>query len=166
MTFFHARSAYLVRAAVVLFLGGLFLGGCDDERGVETPTAPTSHVSVTVFDNNNIFEVFNNPTAPTVFSISSTYQITLITNYHWNNGQGQPAGTISLTSADGVGYGPFAVTTRSGQGGVPNAYWDSTLQYCDIPPGTYTIGDSNPATWSQNSQSNGRGISTVKGYQK
>lgn len=159
MTFSQTRSAYLVRAAIILFLGG-----CGGDGDVKMYVAPSTS-EVTIFDNNNVFAVFNTPTAPTVFSITNSYKITLITNYHWNNAAGQPGGTIMLTSAGGQAYGPWSVTTRSGQGGVPNAYWDAAPNVV-IPSGAYTVGDSNPATWSQNTQSNGQGISVIKGIQQ
>lgn len=148
-SFIQARSTYLVVAAIGLFLGGLSLGGC--ALKYEDPAT-----EVTILFNGNDLAVMNGPTAPTVFSISGSYLITLITNYHWNNGQGKPAGTIALTSASGQVYGPWSVTTRS------NVYWD-IMPNVVIPAGTYTVVDSDSATWSQNSQSNGQGHSTVKG---
>ena len=157
-SFFQGRCAYLVVAAIGLFLGVLILGGCEKgptplpgDRFYEEPAT-----EVTILFNGNDLAVMNGPTAPTVFSISGSYLITLITNYHWNSGQGKPAGTIALTSASGQVYGPWSVTTRS------NVYWDVTPNVV-IPAGTYTVIDSDPATWSQNSQSNGQGMSTVKG---
>jgi len=148
-SFFHARSAYLVRAAIVLFLGGLSLGGC--ALKYEDPVD-----EVTIFFNGNDLAVFNSPTAPTVFSITSSYKITYINNYHWNNGQGKPAGTIALKNSGGQVYGPWSVTVRA------NVYWETNPNEV-IPAGTYTVIDSDPATWSYNSQSNNQGHSTVKG---
>jgi hypothetical protein len=46
---------------------------------------------------------------------------------------------------------------------VPNADW-TCAPNIEIPAGTYTIIDSEPATWSQNVQSGGRGMTVVKGY--
>jgi len=46
---------------------------------------------------------------------------------------------------------------------VPNANWTATPNI-KLPAGEYTIIDSEPSTWSQNSESGNRGMCTVKGY--
>ena len=133
-----------------------------------SPAQPTAAVTgnplaepVTVADTMNIAGVGNGPTAPTTFSLSSPHLITLITNYHWNNARGAAPGTIGFKDSNGKVYGPWPVTTRLGQGGVPNAYWDVTPNIV-VPAGTYTIIDSDPSTWSQNAQSGGRGMGEVR----
>lgn len=116
-----------------------------------------------IFDNGNIYGVANNPTALTKFTVTQPHVITLITNYHWNNGRGSKVGTIALKDSSGQIYGPWKASGSNGQGGVPNAYW--TVQpNVKIPAGEFTVVDSDSPTWSQNSQSGGRGFSTVKGY--
>ena len=155
MSLRNARCGYLVRAGLVLLVGG-FLAGCGTAASAPDP------LEVTIFDNGNILAVFNNPTAPTVFTTTKTHKLTFVSNYHWNDAHGQPAGTIWLTNGTGQTLGPWTVTTRPGQGGVPNAYWDAVPNLV-IPPGTYTVGDSSPATWSQNPTSGGRGFTSVKG---
>ena len=80
-------------------------------------------VEETLFDNGNIYTVYNNPTQPTVFSIANSYQITYIETYHWNNQTGKMPGQIALRHSDGTQYGPWSASGRDGQGGVPNAYW-------------------------------------------
>ncbi len=133
-------------------------------------TAPASSAVVTgkpldepikVADTGNIYGVSNGPTVPTTFSLSSTHLVTFISTYHWNSARGATPGTIGLQSSDGKVYGPWKVTTRAGQGGVPNAYWD-VFPNIIVPAGTYTIIDSDPASWSQNQQSGGRGMAEVK----
>lgn len=47
-----------------------------------------------------------------------------------------------------------------GQGGVQNAYW-AVLPNIEVPAGTYTVIDSDPSTWSYNSQSKGCGFTTI-----
>jgi hypothetical protein len=59
--------------------------------------------------------------------------------------------------------GPWQAVGSSGQGGAPNVNWTAR------PPagttvllnGSYTVNDSNPTTWSQNSASNGKGFTIV-----
>ena len=116
---------------------------------------------VKVSDTMNVAGVHNKPTAPTTFSINRPHLVTFISTYHWNNARGAAGGTIALQGGDGKTYGPWRVSTRPGQGGVPNAYWEVSPNIV-IPAGTYTILDSDPGTWSQNQQSGGRGMAEVK----
>jgi len=116
---------------------------------------------VKVLDTMNVAGVYNRPTAPTTFSVNRPHLVTFISTYHWNNARGAAGGTIALQGSDGKTYGPWKVSTRPGQGGAPNAYWEVSPNIV-IPAGTYTIIDSDPATWSQNQQSGGRGMAEVK----
>ena len=132
---------------------------------VSTASAPpaVAPVEVSVFDSMNIYGVANQPTAPATYTIRQPQVITSIMTYHWNNGRGTHTGTIALREANGRMYGPWPVSGAPGQGGVPNASWTCNPKV-EIPAGTYTIVDSEPATWSQNPQSGGRGMAVVKGY--
>jgi hypothetical protein len=123
--------------------------------------APVTTQAEEIFSSNNIQGVYSNPTAPTVFTINRPFMVTYVMDYHYRN-QGELPGTISLRHTDGTTYGPWQTSGREGQGGVPNAYWE-VWPYAIIKPGTYTILDSNPETWSQNQASGGRGMSEVKG---
>ena len=118
----------------------------------------TTAAEITLYHNNNIYAVDNNPTNPTIFTLTDSYRITSITTYHWNYGSGTATpGTISLKDSSGNIFGPWNATGSPGQGGVPNAVW--TVQpNVVIGPGTYTIVDSDNATWSQNSDSNNQGM--------
>ena len=136
--------------------------------GAQAPAPPpppngSGANEVKVFDNNNIYAVGNRPTQPTQFTIAKPYVITSILNYHWNGGRGAMPGTISLRSNDGSTFGPWPVIATAGQGNAPNVYWVCQPNVT-LAAGTYTIIDSNPATWSQNSASFGSGMSVVKGY--
>ena len=129
------------------------------------PPPPTDDDAseVEIFDNGNIGGVGNRPTQPTRFTISRPHVITTIVNYHWTNGRGAAPGTIALRGSDGRTYGPWPVTASAGQGGAPNVYWTCNPNVT-LPAGTYTVVDSDPATWSQNSESGGQGFTLVKGY--
>ncbi|MCI0487348.1 MAG: tetratricopeptide repeat protein [Blastocatellia bacterium] len=126
------------------------------------PTQPGGREKV-IFQNGNVYGVSNGPTAPTVFTLTVPHVITSVMTYHWNSGRGTRTGTIALRDANGRTYGPWAVKGTPGQGGVPNANW-TCAPNIEIPAGSYTIIDSEPATWSQNSASGGRGMAVVKGY--
>ncbi|MEA4924444.1 MAG: hypothetical protein VB084_03950 [Syntrophomonadaceae bacterium] len=136
----------------------------------EEEKAPASGAAVTgkaldepvkVSDTNNIAGVYNGPTSPTTFTLSSPHLITFISNYHWNKAKGANPGTIALQAQNGTVYGPWKVATRPGQGGVPNAYWEVSPNIV-VPAGTYTVIDSDPATWAQNAESGGRGMGEVR----
>jgi hypothetical protein len=86
--------------------------------------------------------------------------LTRIMTYHYNNGT--PPGTIALRAGDGTVYGPWPAEGSEGQGAVANAYW-TAYPGTEIPPGRYTIVDSDPSTWSWADDTNGRGITEVYG---
>lgn len=128
-----------------------------------TPPPPPAGNERVLFDSMNGYGVGNGPTAPATFTIGQPHVLTSITTYHWNDGRGTRAGTIGLRDAAGRVFGPWAVAGSPGQGGVPNAFWIATPNVT-LPAGEYTIIDSEPSTWSQNSASGNRGMSAVKGY--
>ena len=105
--------------------------------------------------------VKNGPTSPTTFTTAQTYTITYFMTYHWNYGEGAPGGTVGLSSAGGETYGPWQVITTPGQNGVPDANWIATPNVV-IPPGTYTVIDSDPSTWAQNEDSGGQGFAEIR----
>ena len=120
------------------------------------------HPVTTLFNNFNSGGVVNQPRASTTFTIASAATITGIQTYHWNAGRGKTPGTIKLTSSGGKSFGPWQTTGIDGQGGVKGAFWQANPQAL-LPAGTYTIVDSDPATWSNNAQSGYRGFALVQG---
>ncbi|MEZ5345083.1 MAG: tetratricopeptide repeat protein [Pyrinomonadaceae bacterium] len=127
-------------------------------------TRPGEKAEVEIVNIENIGGVANKPTVPTRFTVRGSYMVTFIQTYHWNNGRGTSRpGTIGLRHSSGKLYGPWRASGQPGQGGVTNAYWQVRPNTV-IPAGTYTVVDSDPVTWSQNTQSGGRGFATVKGY--
>ncbi|SFI31857.1 hypothetical protein SAMN05192551_1121, partial [Tindallia magadiensis] len=128
----------------------------------EPAPSSTSDENNLIFDNNNIAGVLNRPTNPTQFTIQQPHQITKIETYHWNNQRGAPAGSIGLQHADGTMYGPWTATARTGYLDTPNAYW-FVEPNVTIKAGTYTVIDSDPDSWSHNSQSNNEGFARVWG---
>jgi hypothetical protein len=111
----------------------------------------------TVFSTGNDYGVSNGGTPPS-FVVKSLAAITQIMTYHWNGGRGAPGGTIALKNSDGKVFGPWQVTVRG------NVYWEVN-QKISLPPGTYTVIDSDPATWAQNAQSGGKGMVVIKGLE-
>jgi len=110
-----------------------------------------------IFNNGNGYGVRNAPLQPTVITLNHAFFIESIVNYHYNNGQGDTPGTISLVSANGKVYGPWHAVSNPPDGNDPRKYW-TVLPKVVIPPGTYTVVDSTPLTWSQNDQSDNKGM--------
>jgi hypothetical protein len=114
-----------------------------------------------IFDNGNIGGVRSGPSQPTIINLAAPTLITFVSNYHYFNGGVLP-GTIGLRHEDGTTYGPWQTSGRIGQGGVLNAYWDAWPGVV-LKSGTYTVVDSHPDTWSNNSQSGNRGFTILHG---
>lgn len=114
-----------------------------------------------LWTNNNIGGVDNEPSSPTVITLERDAMVASITNYHYFNNGVKP-GTISLIGPDGTKYGPWQADGRTGQGEVENAYWD-TFPNIELKAGNYQVIDSNPATWSQNDESENKGFTEVIG---
>jgi hypothetical protein len=115
-----------------------------------------------IFYNGNIAGVYNQPTAPTVFTTTGCNYVSRVVTYHWNDGAGKTPGTITLNEEGGATYGPWQASGTPGQGGVVDAYWN-VYPGIILPAGTYTFVDSDPATWSQNSGTSGTGMAWVEG---
>lgn len=112
------------------------------------------------FSTGNIYAVMNNPTRDLVIVIDESVRVISISDYHWNDGKGKSPGTIALQDSGGRIYGPWQATGSPGQGGVPDANWIVSPQVV-IPAGTYTLLDSDPSSWSHNSESKNRGMTTI-----
>ena len=88
------------------------------------------------------------------FRLSRPSRIGFIMNFHYNGGQGAPAGTIALRSLKGKVYGPWPATTVNG------VYW--VVRPAELlPPGDYIVVDSDPGSWSQNTPDR-RGHTLIK----
>lgn len=116
---------------------------------------------VIFFYNCDPGKLYNNPSNPTVFTISQPYLVTEFYNYHYLN-NGKLPGTIGLKDNKETTYGPWQTVGAIGQRNVANAYWVNRPNVI-IPPGTYTVIDSDPSTWSQNSGSNNCGMTSLTG---
>ena len=112
-----------------------------------------------IFENGNIYGVNNGPVSPTQFTLSKATFIIRVENYHYFN-KGKLPGTITLVNSNGKQFGSWQATGTTGQGGVQNAYW-VVRPNINLPAGTYTVIDSDPATWSTNTQSANKGFTIV-----
>ena len=140
------------------------VSGPSTPQGTPTPTPIPASTPVPCreydFTTGNIGAVSNNPSKPLVLTFDASIRITSISNYHWNDGKGKSPGTIALQSSSGQVYGPWQARGSAGQGGVPDAYW-TVEPGITLPAGTYTVVDSDPATWSHNSESGNRGMTAI-----
>jgi hypothetical protein len=135
-------------------LVGAVSGPCDC-----TPSATSTSM---VYTNSNISGVSNKPTAPTVFTTTECNYVTRIATYHWNDGAGKTPGTVTLSRGGANVFAPLQAAGTPGQGGVKDANWN-VYPGMVLAAGTYTVVDSDPDTWSQNSESGGSGMVWVEG---
>ncbi|MEI7744761.1 MAG: hypothetical protein WCK58_13560 [Chloroflexota bacterium] len=119
---------------------------------------------VTLFTNANPDGVTPGATVPSTFTVGAEpVHVTAVVTYHYVLPAGVPAtGTVSLRGPGGAVYGPWATTGSEGQGGIANASWQADVDLI-LAAGTYTIVDSDPATWSANSRTGGSGMFWVNG---
>ena len=148
----------ILAALLVLMLG---TAACSQQQRV-TPATPVAGTAEEIFVLTSIGSAHNGATAPTTFTTTRSWQVTEIKTYHWNEGNGAIPGTISLVADDGASYGPWQASGLPGQGDVSNAYWVVNPNIA-IPAGTYSIIDSDPDTWAQNSETGGAGMAWVSG---
>lgn len=113
-----------------------------------------------IFYNGNIYGVQSGPQNPTEFTVDKPWHIVYMENYHYFN-KGILPGEIGLVHEDGTVYGPWKCVGLVGQGGVENAYW-VCYPYETLKAGKYTVTDSDPDTWSHNSQSNYCGMTRIR----
>ena len=154
------RSLLIVMSLSILAGFILMQGGLAQCYGPPSPEENEERV----FSQSVCAGVSNDPPNPTIFTIDEPRTITKIGTYHWNQASGDTPGTIGLKDSNGKVYGPWQASGEPGQGGVPDAYWIVSLSPAvELPPGTYSIMDSNPSTWSYGSESDSAGIATVVG---
>ncbi len=138
------------------------LQGDSKSSGSEDQSSGQEDSGAVILDSWNNGVVDNNPACSPILTISKPHMITYIDTYHWNYGQGTTSGgSISLQNGDGETFGPWQVEAESGSG-VANAWWIARPNVV-IPEGNYLIIDSQPETWSQNSESP-CGFTKVEGY--
>lgn len=90
-----------------------------------------------------------------------SYCLDQLATYHWNGGNGNNPGTISLVGG-GTTLGPYKAVGSGGTGRPVD--WIATATTPAQPVvinGRYTCRDSNPSTWAQNQASGGHGYCRV-----
>lgn len=113
-----------------------------------------------VFDNSTAVPVESVPLKPTTFTLGDSRRITRIQTFHWNAGRGAAPGSIALQGRDKALLGPWKAMGVPDEQGVANAYWEITPEIV-LEAGTYTVLDSDPATWGRNPEQGNVGIVRV-----
>jgi len=131
-----------------------------DDKGPVRPLSSYTTAPVVALDNFNNYGVVNNPLASTTFTLTTSCLLVSIQTYHWNYGKGKVPGNIKILHANGTAYGPWTAKGTPGSGGVANVFW-TVYPNVSIPAGTYTVVDSDKATWSCNTQSLKKGFTKV-----
>jgi len=131
-----------------------------DEKLPVKPLSSYTSAVVSALDNFNNYGVVNNPLASTTFTLTTSCLLVSIQTYHWNIGKGKVPGNIKIQHTNGIVYGPWTAKGTAGSGGVANVFW-TVYPNVAIPAGTYTVVDSDKATWSCNSQSLNKGFTKV-----
>jgi hypothetical protein len=119
---------------------------------------------IKLFDNTNGEGVSNGGTPASFSTGGTTYCLTELYTYHWDNGLGAPPGSIGLTSATGTKLGPFKAVGSSGSGGAKDVNWAANVATSPTPvtiKGAYDCTDSSPATWAQDAGTGGQGFCQV-----
>lgn len=135
-----------------------FLGG-----GSAQTTVVVTAAAAKFFDNHNVGVIDGGGTPPS-FEVAVETRVVVMETYHDTaTTPGLQAGTITIQGEDGKTYGPFQSTGSNGQGGDANAYWTVKPEDMVLPPGRYTITDSDPQSFAQNAQSGGVGMVRILG---
>jgi hypothetical protein len=150
----RGRQGLLATFGIILMVGAYYA----QESGKGPSLGPDREILL--FDTKNNDAVLNGPPEHAEFTISQSYYITDIWNYHYNGGQGVTPGNISLRRSDGKVFGPWEVSAADV---TTKINWECQPK-TTLPAGTYTIIDSEDALWSWNDRTGRRGMSKVKGY--
>jgi PKD repeat protein len=141
---------------------------CAQIKALPPKFTPTTYkcqgASTKLFDNSNGGAVLGGGKSPSYTTKGVSYCVMQIITYHWNNGQGKTPGTIGLDGINGSKIGTWTATGSSGQGGAKNVNWTAAVSTASKPVvinGLFSCVDSNPATWSQDSQTHGTGFCEV-----
>lgn len=113
-----------------------------------------------VFDNGTAVPVDSVPMKPTRFTLADSRRITRIQTFHWNGGSGAAPGSIALQGSDKALLGPWKARGVADERGLENAYWEVSPDIV-LEAGTYTVLDSDPATWARNPEQGNVGIVRV-----
>ena len=137
----------------------------DEATPIITPEAEATSDPIQLYSNSNTGPVKVGATAPATFTVESgSVRVTGLTTYHYVEPKGvASSGDVGIVGSSGHLYGIWTTTGLTGQDGVKNASWVAMFDIV-LTPGTYTITDTDPSTWSSNSGTGGAGMFWIYGY--
>ena len=104
-----------------------------------------------------------NPDGATRLIIKRSSIVLKITTDHYNDSKGTAnVGSITITGDGGMVIGTYPAKGKAGTDGATNGKWVIEPQV-RLDPGIYYIQDSQPSTWSKNTQ--GVGLLNIEGYE-
>jgi len=165
----HGRFVALAGLGLAVVLSG---SACNKEEPVQMgqnrpagPTPVSTAAPVDLYSNGNTLGIQPGATAPSTFTVEAgSVRLVTLTTYHYVAPKGvQTTGKVGLKGSDGKVYGPWDTTGSDGQGGIKNAFWVATIDLV-LTAGTYTVTDTDPATWSSNARTGGAGMFWASGY--
>jgi predicted nucleic acid-binding Zn ribbon protein len=130
-------------------------GSSSGQAQVQTTCDPAAEELYLITESNAAVQ--NNPANPRIITISSPVYVTRIMTYHYNSNKGAVPGTIGLKDEDGKMYGPWQSVDDKGNTGTASVHWSVKINQL-VPAGKYTLVDSDPSTWSTNSEVGNAGV--------
>lgn len=128
-------------------------------KNTTTPKSP-----VTLYNTFNTEPVKGNPPFANKVKFDKAMIVTRIITFHHNEGNGAPAGTITLEGRKKETGGPWQARNAPGSDGTPNEKW-----ICEpnarMEAGTYKVVVSDDKSWSFNTKSGRKGMVIIEGYE-
>ncbi len=161
---FNRTVGIMVSITVIVVM--LFTSGFDIKDLPPAPSFEPTKIPTPVGQEDLVFinpggEMNNNAEYSPTFTLTQSWKITLLITIHWNDGNGKEPGLISLEDANGTVYGPWQAKGYAYKE-VENVRWNVMPNWV-LPPGEYTLVDSDPDTWTNNEASEYVGFSRVSG---
>ncbi len=124
----------------------------------------TSKSPGTLYNTFNTEPVKGNPPFANKVKFDKAMVVTRIITFHYNEGNGAPAGTITLEGRKKETGGPWQARNAPGSDGTPNEKW-----ICEpnarMEAGTYKVVVSDEKSWSFNTKSGRKGMVIIEGYE-
>ena len=132
----------------------------EEDKGTEEQDQDVNSYEV-LWSNFNSGAVQNGAPVSVTLDVYTDVKIQAITTYHWNKGNGELPGSISIWE-NGDEIGSWDASARPGSG-ADNVYWDVFPDIVLEGGHKYDFVDSSPMTWSCNEESEYEGFLEIRG---
>ena len=132
----------------------------EEDKGTEEQDQDVNSYEV-LWSNFNSGAVQNGAPVSVTLDVYTDVKIQAITTYHWNKGNGELPGSISIWE-NGDEIGSWDASARPGSG-TDNVYWDVFPDIVLEGGHKYDFVDSSPMTWSCNEESEYEGFLEIRG---